>query len=320
MKKADTSNKLRSKAEKLLKDEVVSDHDLLYHELIHELQVHEVELELQNEELKRSQIKLEESRSKYWDLYDFAPIGYLTLSEDGIITEINLAGAYLLKIPRNDLIKRPFILFLTEYSRNKFYKHLKQVVNTGEDQYCDLDLKTSDQEVVNAHIKTSYSDHGDVKSFRMAVIDISQTRQAEALNESEKRLKLAQKRADIGIWDWNVVTNNLQLTPEVEEFYGVNPGTIKKYHDWAYLIHPDDVERVEKLLNDKIINHDPFDMEFRIIHSSGDIRWLSFKGGGIYNDNDDIQQVLGVNTDITERKKGNSTLSTQPHTQSTKKE
>ncbi len=308
MKKTDASNKLRSKAEKLLGDKVVSDHEHLDHELIHELQVHKIELELQNEELKSSQIKLEESRSKYWDLYDFAPIGYLTLSEDGIITEINLAGASLLKIPRNDLIKRPFILFLTEYSRKKFYKHLKQVLKSGEDQYCDLDLKTSDLEVVNAHIKTSHSNHGDTNGFRMAVIDISKTRQAEDLNESEKRLKLAQKRTDIGIWDWNVVTDNLQLTPEVEEFYGLNTGTIKTYHDWAYLIHTDDVERVEKLLNEKIINHDPFDIEFRIIHSSGDIRWLSLKGGAIYNDKDDIQQVLGVNTDITKRKERETKL------------
>ena len=94
-------------------------------DLVHELQVHQIELEIQNEELRRAQAALEVSRDRYVDLYEFAPVGYLTLNADGFIAGINLAGATLLGEVRGALIKRRFARFVADESRDGWHRFLR---------------------------------------------------------------------------------------------------------------------------------------------------------------------------------------------------
>jgi hypothetical protein len=89
-----TDNQLRAKAEVALTDS--SPPETMAQsaeELLHELRVHQIELEIQNEALRQTLQALEESRDRYIDLYEFAPVAYLTLSKKGVITKLNLTGA-----------------------------------------------------------------------------------------------------------------------------------------------------------------------------------------------------------------------------------
>jgi PAS domain-containing protein len=90
--------------------------------LIQELQVHQIELEMQNDELRKTQMKLEESRNKYMDLYDFASIGYFSFDRKGLILEVNLAGADLLGVERAGLLKAPFSRYITREDQDKSAK------------------------------------------------------------------------------------------------------------------------------------------------------------------------------------------------------
>src|SRR3972149_1439651 len=113
--KSSKSTELRRKAEERLTTrnaelKYASDVDL--RRLVHELHVHQIELEMQNEELRRIQKELEESRNRYFDLYDFAPIGYLTLNKTGLIHEANITAAGQLGLDKSFLINKPFYHYI----------------------------------------------------------------------------------------------------------------------------------------------------------------------------------------------------------------
>jgi PAS domain S-box-containing protein len=121
---------LRRQAEERIAAETIPPEELSPNEaarLIHELRVHQIELEMQNDELRRSQSELEESRTRYADLYDFAPVGYLTLDRAGKIVEANLTAGILLGVERSKLLGRFFPHFLVEADRRVF----RQLMNNG---------------------------------------------------------------------------------------------------------------------------------------------------------------------------------------------
>jgi PAS domain-containing protein len=104
---------------------------------LHELRVHQIELEMQNEELRRTQEELEVSRARYFDLYDLAPVGYFTLSEQGLILEANLTAAKLLGVARVALVKQPLSHFILPRDQDIHYRHRKQLLETGTPQSWD---------------------------------------------------------------------------------------------------------------------------------------------------------------------------------------
>jgi len=80
--------------------------------LRHELEVHQIELEMQNNELKESRDKMERLLEKFEDFYDFAPVGYFSVTESGMILEVNLTGAALLGVGRSRLINQRLPAFV----------------------------------------------------------------------------------------------------------------------------------------------------------------------------------------------------------------
>jgi len=109
--------------------------------IVHELRVHQIELEMQNEELRGARLQLEEQRAKYFELFDLAPVGYLTISDKGVVGDANLTAARLLGVERQLLVGQPFSAFVFAPDRDVYYLHQRMLEQTGEPQTCELRLQ-----------------------------------------------------------------------------------------------------------------------------------------------------------------------------------
>ncbi len=175
---------LRKRAEDVLQGKPEDLHGLSITDarsLIHELQVHQIELEMQNEELRRAQRELEESRNRFSDLYDFAPVGYFTFDKNGFIIEVNLTAANKLGVERSFLIKKPFSLFISPGSKDVFYLHLRHVFRTGVRQTCELKLvdKKGVQFDIQLESLSVQDGEGNSSHCRAAISDITERKRTE---------------------------------------------------------------------------------------------------------------------------------------------
>lgn len=178
------ANDLRRRAEKRLRKSVRPVESATPQKSIdlqHELEVHQVELELQNEELRRSQAALEESRKKYFDLYDLAPVGYVSLDRTGRIKEVNLTGANLLWTERRRLIGRPFWRYVVAGDREDFRRFYVSLFDRGNWAEEEVRLAPPGRPQIDAMLSGVAIDGGagDLKLCQIAFADITPMKHVE---------------------------------------------------------------------------------------------------------------------------------------------
>ncbi|MBM9535655.1 PAS domain-containing sensor histidine kinase [Desulfobulbus alkaliphilus] len=151
-----------------------------YQQLVHELQVHQIELEMQNEELRMTQEQLSESLEKYSDLFDFAPVGYVTTNIKGRILEANLTFADQLGMDRGRLINTALSLYAAAPDRAAFSAHLAQVFRSGERHTCEVRLEQRNGSGLYVQADSIRALHDDGSpSCRTSITDISIRKAAE---------------------------------------------------------------------------------------------------------------------------------------------
>ncbi|MEO6291560.1 MAG: PAS domain-containing protein [Burkholderiaceae bacterium] len=159
--------------------------------LVHELQVHQIELEMQNEELRRTQLQLDAARARYFALFDLAPVGYCTVSEQGLIVESNIAMASLLGIARSKVVGQRFSRFILTTFQDTFYLYRKRLFETGQAQTCELKMTKDDGTHIWVCLTTTaaQSEMGTPLQ-RVVLIDITDAKtMAAAMQESEARYR-----------------------------------------------------------------------------------------------------------------------------------
>jgi PAS domain S-box-containing protein len=145
--------------------------------LVHELEVHQIELEMQNAELTQARDKMEAALNGYTDLYDFAPVGYLTLDREGTVRASNLAAAGLLESERSRLLGRRFGLFVAAEDRLRYAEFFGRVFAGEGKVSCEVRLAQEDTSPLVVQIEAAAAASGE--ECRVAVIDITERKEAQ---------------------------------------------------------------------------------------------------------------------------------------------
>ena len=276
---------------------------------LHELRVHQIELEMQNEELQRTQTQLDAQRERYFDLYDLAPIGYVTVSEQGIILEANLTAVTMLGVTRRMLVRQPLTSFIIKEDQNIYYLHRKRLFETGKPQAYELRMMKKDETYFWAMMKmTAAKDADGAPVCRVVLSDITERKLAEeVLRESEEKHKrmIANISDVIAIMDKDGTLK--YKSPNIEKWFGWQPDDLVGTDGWE-TVHPDDLKRIQKeffTLLDK--DNSVATVEYRYKCKDGSYKLIALTAVNLTND-PMISGVLMNYRDITERKQAEEVI------------
>ena len=252
--------------------------------LFEELEIHQIELELQNEHLNATRAQLESTLIQNSELYDFAPVGILSVDLDGVITKLNLAGARLLGGERARLLGTRFKLYVSEADRLVY------------------DSKGS----LPKYVEIRAAQLQQARGLQIILVDITRRRLVEeSLRVSEERWKLALEAAGDGVWDWNLQTSEVVFSKTFEELFGFREGEYgQRIEDWNDRIHPDDRLQVLADLQAHVSGKVPvYSNEHRGRCKDGGWKWVLSRGAVIARTEEGrALRMLGTHMDITSRK------------------
>ncbi|MBU1341281.1 MAG: PAS domain S-box protein [Proteobacteria bacterium] len=167
--------------------------------MFHELRVHQIELEMQNEELRLAQEALNVSHARYLDLYNFAPVGYITLSEQGLILKANLTAATLLGMDRSELVNQPLTGFILKEDQDIYYLHRKSLFESREPQECELRMVNKDGQLFWVHLTAVASQDDTGPICRIIMSNITERKRSEEENKTlQAQLTQARKMESVG--------------------------------------------------------------------------------------------------------------------------
>ena len=220
---SDKAHQLRKRAEEKLRAEgALAPEELNLGQvqtMVHELQVHQIELEMQNEELRTAQEALEESRARYFDLYDLAPVGYLTLSPKGTILAANLKAADLLRAQRGALAQQNISGFVLREDQDIYYQYYRKLFKIGTPQVCELRMLRQKDSPFWARLEATVTPDAtaDQMVARLVLTDIAERKQAEeALVDSQTALRKANEELDHRANQLRLLMGDLTLTEQRE--------------------------------------------------------------------------------------------------------
>jgi PAS domain S-box-containing protein len=258
---------------------------------------------------KRAEEALQSSERRYRLLFERSVAGVGIASLDGRLLDCNDGWARILGYDSRDEVlgHHASEFYFNPAERQPLVDELfgKQVLFSR-----DLRLRRKDGTPVWVLFNAAVLSDQDRPMVQATMIDISEWKTSEeALHASEERLRLAQQAAHMGTFDWNLKSGVLTWTAEMEVLYGLCPGSFAGTREAYFaLVHPEDRERVRTLSASAMQSGQPMQGEWRIVWPDGSIHWISAQWRVLMNEQGEPARVIGVNSDITERKQAEENL------------
>jgi len=271
-------------------------------------------LETQNRELHSGHTDLEQSHDRYAAFYDFAPVGYLTLTHKGLISEINPAAVALLGLERKRLLYRHFAAFISAEDDNRWRLFFSAAINRDGRQNIELTLKRNDGAVffVQLDCRRIMIDDKELVLY-VALTDITESKQQEAiLHEVETHVLSMVLASDrMGSWDWDIATGRVVFNERWAKLRGYRLEEIELDVDtWQNNIYPDDFPVYDVALTAHMEQRTAFfQAEYRVRTLSGPLVWILNRGIVVKRDaNGKPLRMSGIEMDITEHKHNDEEL------------
>jgi PAS domain S-box-containing protein len=271
--------------------------------LFHELQVHQIELEMQNDELLRAHEELNASQARYFDLYDLAPVGYLTTDESGRIKEANLTAAAMLGVDRSVLIKLTINRIIFKDDRNMYHLHQKESRDSSTPDIFEIRLVRGDDTQFWAHLQLIAAQKGE---SWLTFTDITERKLAETnLEAANKMLQTVIDTVPVRIFwkdaELRFLGCNHAFAADLgaacpEDLIGKDDFQLMR-KEQAELFRADDRRVMES--GTPLLTYD----QPQILEDGDEIIWLRASKVPLRNAAYAIMGVLGVYEDITWRKR-----------------
>jgi PAS domain S-box-containing protein len=302
-------------------------------ELFHELQIHQIELELQNDELRRTQRELERSRDRYADLYDFAPVGHLTLDHRGTIQEANLTAADLLDVPRSRLLGERLSRFVARDSQDAFHLYLRGLVK-GDGQHAG-ELRMQSGSNGSWYARVTGRAARDVEDrYRLTLSDVTAKKEAwherqellteleqhkenlerlvaertQTLRISEARFRAIFEDAAIGIAVLDLEGRIVQSNDALQQLLGYD-GEALRGRRVLDVTHEDDVQAARELFAAMVEGErDDYHREKRYLRKDGEAIWVQVVTSMVLGDDGEPRFAIKMVEDVTEKREAQDAL------------
>lgn len=229
---------------------------------------------------------------------------FIKKAKDLSFVRINKAGEELLGIRRDELIGKSDFDFFPKEHAQFFIENDRKVISDGKMiDVPEEPINTKYGELILHTKKIPIYDKNNKPAYLLGISeDITERKKLEEnLRSNEERLELAAEAANMGLWDWNIISGEVLWSDQCKAHYGIPPETEMTYELFLQALHPEDRDQVVASLNRAVEEHTDYNEIKRTIWQDGSIHWTNSRAKVFCNNKGEAVRVVGVTFDITDR-------------------